>query len=541
MKASRFLGILFLASAVLAARPPDDAREAAKKLAAAIQGTSLNEAKPAISRLAELNNSQALSSLLKALELCTLANKVLAEEQAEIFREMRKIQPDPNQPVRGKDDRDRMDKIYVRYYSISAKFVVLADIRRAIAEAVAAMDPEVAIKPLLKSLGGSGDPNDRAFAAEALGRVRSRDVVSALAERLGREKEALVRVAIIDALGSGGMHALWALDVVAKCLKDPFWQVAFAAARMLEKTGAPDAIPHLIQALEGAEGRAREEFNEALITLTKVDKHGDHAAWKAWWERNEKAVRERTYQPPKGEAAVKGEKRGTTFYGIPVHSDKIVFVVDYSNSMHKPAKWVPDTSKVATGADLAADPLRGIRLPEDPTKIDVARYELKRAMATLRDGVKFNIVFFNHTIWPFSPRKMEILDRPTRLRAFEFIDNTGLILGTDVYEALKSAFGYAGVAGAGLTMTPSDVDTIILVSDGLPWLREDMRDQGVMDPDGILSAVREWNRHHKIVIHTVGIHADRGEDQDGKKGKGQKGEKFLRALAEENGGTYVSR
>jgi hypothetical protein len=223
--------------------------------------------------------------------------------------------------------------------------------------------------------------------------------------------------------------------------------------------------------------------------------------------------------------------------------------------MHNQARWVPPPGDIKTAGDERFDPTKKFKLPDNPTKIDVARHELKRALAQLKDGVKFNIVFFNNTVWPFSPRRMETLDRLTRERAFEFIDESGLILGTDVYEAMKAAFTYAGVMGTGMTMAESDVDTIILVSDGLPWLREEVRNDGVMDPDAIIKAVREWNKRHKIVIHTVGIHADKnkaagnpdpGADPDKKKGpnkqgKGGKGAKFLRQLAEENGGTYVSR
>ena len=97
--------------------------------------------------------------------------------------------------------------------------------------------------------------------------------------------------------------------------------------------------------------------------------------------------------------------------------------------------------------------------------------------------------------------------------------------------------------GAGLTLSTSDVDTIILVSDGLPFLRTDMRDKGVVDPEQILKSVREWNQHHKIIIHTIGIHrlkegAEPTSEPNNKLGKGGK---FLKQLAEENGGTYVGR
>ena len=87
-------------------------------------------------------------------------------------------------------------------------------------------------------------------------------------------------------------------------------------------------------------------------------------------------------------------------------------------------------------------------------------------------------------------------------------------------------------------MSVSDVDTIILVSDGLPWLRTEMREKGVMDPDKIIEAVKGWNKRHKIVIHTVGIHRAK---EGGGGGGGGRGTKFLQRLAEENGGKYVGK
>ncbi|MGH7342611.1 MAG: hypothetical protein ACREKH_19165, partial [Candidatus Rokuibacteriota bacterium] len=322
-------------------------------------------------------------------------------------------------------------------------------------------------------------------------------------------------------------------------LGDAFPQVAVAAARALRATRAPDAIPPLIKALkDAADPRVKEELNAALVGLTSVDKHSNYDAWTAWWTTNEEGVRARTYTAPKGELAGEGQViGGTTFYGLPIKSDKIVFVIDYSNSMHKPAKWVPPSKDVATVGG-PKDPAATIRLVDNPTKLDVARFELKKALAALPDGIKFNVVFFNHTVWPFSPRRMETLNAETRKRAFDFIDLTGLILGTDVFEGMKAAFGYAGVTGGGLTLTKSDVDTIIFLSDGLPWLRPEVRDKGVMDPDRILQQIRDWNKRPKVVIHSIQISA--ANEGGGKRGD-TKGQKFMKQIADENGGTYVSR
>jgi hypothetical protein len=514
-----------------------DVRGARARLLAGIQDVQLQQVKEASGQLAALNRPEAVDALLAGLELCAKVNQALFDEQKRAFDEMRSLQPNPNAPV-PKEQRPRMDELSVKYYDLTARLVTLADLRAAIQESFGAVTAEILAKELAESLAGKGDPNSRAFVAEALGRIKRPEAQAALVARLKTEREPLVRVAILDALAARAEGSREVVDAAWSHLADPFPQVGIAAARALRATRTPDAIPPLIKALKDVtDPRLREEINGALVALTTVDKHSSYDAWTAWWTANEEGVRARTYKPPKGELAGDGQViGGTTFYGLPIKSDKIVFVIDYSNSMHKPAKWVPPSKDVATiggPRDLAAT----IRLADNPTKVDVARFELKKALATLPDGIKFNIVFFNHTVWPFSPRRMETLNPETRRRAFDFIDATGLILGTDIFEAMKAAFGYAGVTGGGLTLTKSDVDTIIFLSDGLPWLRPEVRDKGVMDPDRILQQIRDWNKRPKVVIHTVQISADQG---DGKKGDGR-GQRFMRSIAEDNGGTYVGR
>lgn len=514
-----------------------DVRAAAERLRSGIQELQVERAREAARQLASANKSEAVEALLSGLESCAKSAQALADDQRKTFDEMRRLQPNPNVPVKG-ESRVILDELSDKYYDLSRKLIVLADIRRAIQDSFAAVGADVLVKELADGLAGKGDPNPRAAAAEALGRVKRPEAGAALVQRLKAEKEPVVRLALLDALAARGEGSAEALEAEAAQLADGFPQIVIAAARALQASKSPDAIPPLLKALEKAEMRVKEEINLALVGLTGVDKHGDPGAWAHWWKANEEAVRARTYRAPKGEQAGGNQVvGGTTFYGIPLKSDRIVFVIDYSNSMHRPAKWVPPSKDVATLGGAARDLAASIRLPDNPTKVDVARFELKKALATLPDGVKFNIVFFNHTVWPFSPRRMEVLGRDTRQRAFEFIDQTGLILGTDIYEALKAAFGYAGVTGGGLTLTKSDVDTIVFLSDGLPWLRPDVRDKGVADPEKILREVREWNKRPKVVIHTIQISADTG----GEKKPGGKGQAFMQRLAEENGGTYVGR
>ena len=181
--------------------------------------------------------------------------------------------------------------------------------------------------------------------------------------------------------------------------------------------------------------------------------------------------------------------------------------------------------------------------PADPSKIAVAKYELKKVLHELPDGVHFNIVFFNFTAWCFRYEGMVELNRVTRQQAFDYIDTVGLLYATDIYQAMKKAFEFAGVQGSGTTVDKWNVDTIYFLSDGVPFLRQNEKDAGGIDDGGkILDEIQKWNERPKVTIHTIGIHAEDNQKKAGKKGgKTGRGADFLKQMAEQNGGTYTER
>jgi len=492
----------------------DDAKRSFDRLVLAIENVDEKSAGEAADAIAAAG-VKAIPSLLRALERCTAVAARLARDVEEWASAVRKMQPDPGQPLAA-GDRERFDRLYVGYCNASAKCDRLVAVRAVIGRSFGKISATAELVTLLK-----GNGPERVAVAEALGRVGDLAAACALADQLPKEKDALVRVAIIEALAARG--ARFAAKAVAERLTDEYWRAAVAAARMLESLRALDEVPALIAALDRVDGRVKDEVNAVLVTLTGVDRHGNAAAWRDWWDRNGDAVRAGTRRP---EAADRGAapEGATTFYGVPITSRRLLFVLDASNSMAQPAAWKPPAD-VASGP--GRDPAGDIKL-KGGRKIDVAKYELKRALAKLPDGTRFNIVFFNHFVWPFG-EEMATLDRKSREKAFKYIDEVGLVLGTDVYESMKKAFTFAGVGRPGYTVTRAEVDTVYLLSDGQPWLREDCREAGVVDPLKIRAAVKEWNARPSLVIHTIGI-----ETKDG-------GRAFLKGLAEDNRGTFTER
>src|SRR6185436_4615896 len=96
-------------------------------------------------------------------------------------------------------------------------------------------------------------------------------VIPALVTTLSAEKETFVKIACLDALRSHKAKSHEAIATISEQLKDEFWQTKTAAIQALRAAGLPDvrpAVPALIEAIQGAEGRLRSDLNDALIDFT---------------------------------------------------------------------------------------------------------------------------------------------------------------------------------------------------------------------------------------------------------------------------------
>ena len=268
---------------------------------------------------------------------------------------------------------------------------------------------------------------------------------------------------------------------------------------------------------------------------------GDAALWRRWLEENRAAVEERaraaaeagaSHRPigPPGtwdfpaagpEAGAPSEadpeRKGnptSSFYGIDTGSRRVLFVVDISKSMEDPAVARPPT---ASGPkDPFASPLGNAR-------IDVARWQLHRAVAALPKDAAFNIVVFSESYKSWQDSMVEA-SPAVKARAHAFIDGLKPNGVTNIADSLDEAFD---LAGAGPMAVPPKgaaqglaVDTVFLLSDGNP-------NRGrVSDLPVLLEDVLARNRAARLVFHAVGI----GEVA---------GSEFLASLARRTGGLYV--
>jgi hypothetical protein len=410
-----------------------------------------------------------------------------------------------------------------------AKIGVYEACKRHIVRALAKSKSDAAVKVLVHEVTAGAEWQRRAAAAEAMGQMSHKDVPPALLEALKKDNEHVVRIAVLDALRELKLNTPEVVAAVVAQLQSEYWQLKVCAALALQAIGSLAAVEPLIDALSKSDGRLRIELNDALAGLTGVNRHGDPAAWKAWFEENREAISKGTYAKKVSDSAGAPGKNNatTTFYGIPVDSKSVIFVLDRSGSMVEPSDWDDSKEAVLSGGGAGGGP--EIKKGGD-RKIDIARWQLKKAIAQLPEGTEFNVIFFSHEVVNLS-EKMLRYSATTRKQAFDWIDKLDPFGGTNTFDALERALNYASGGMSGEKLQKSGVDTVCLVTDGLPNAGQ------VSTPAEIVERIRTLNKNRKVKIHTVGIFTISGGDVGAK--ERDEGLKFLKQLAEDSGGKFT--
>ncbi len=293
------------------------------------------------------------------------------------------------------------------------------------------------------------------------------------------------RILALDAAGSSGDPGL--IPKVLLSLPHEAWQVRLACVEALDRLRTKACIAPLIERLvtEDQE-RVRDAIASTLFRLTAMNLYDNATIWKRWWDTHGKgfAVPEEIPEPPEQHA---GTQAG--FYGIPVKSERVIFVIDQSGSMSAPGQKPDAYDKKALN------------------RLDVAVREVLGAIAKLKNRARVNVILFHTTIHPWKD-KLQKLNGSTRSSIQRDLASKKPTGGTNLYDGLE------------LALRTKDVDTIFLLSDGVPG-----SGKYVATPD-ILRAVRRENQTRRVAIHCISI----GMDSE-----------LMRRIAKENGGRYARR
>ena len=233
-------------------------------------------------------------------------------------------------------------------------------------------------------------------------------------------------------------------------------------------------------------------------------------------------------------------KKSEDYYGIKTEEIKnVVFILDISGSMENIAEKNVKGEVINNATNYAADKassavsktiggeagniagnLLNKKVKKSVTKLQKARKKLIPAIKGLSETTMFNVIVFENGVKVWR-KKLVPATKTNKLEAQAYIEALKAGGGTNIYDAVKTAFDFAGNGAKDSTIT-LNVETIFLLSDGAPSAGP------VKNPNDIRKDIKTWNPLQRIKIHSIGL----GEDCD---------EEFMRGLAEDNGGIYVDK
>ena len=271
------------------------------------------------------------------------------------------------------------------------------------------------------------------------------------------------------------------LDTLATALNDPFSTPRIAAAQGLAHVAKTDrdieiyrrVIDLLVARLPMESGRVEVEITTCLFDLTGKTFGARGTAWIGWWENE---GREQFKVPTAAElrladeAALKrrlGAQTTTSFFGIRIRSNRIIFIIDVSGSMEEPTR-------------TRYEDVRGM------PRMQRAQEELIACLTNLSQDTFFNILPFSDKVRPWQKGLTQRTEENFR-DAKKFTDGLKPSGGTNLVGSLDAAF------------EDPEVDTIFLLSDGEPTMG------WTGDPFVIRTHVQKLNANRGVTIHAVSI------------------------------------
>ncbi|HVG94949.1 MAG TPA: VWA domain-containing protein [Planctomycetota bacterium] len=517
--------LLVLAGAPRAARGETEYDAAAREAGAALNRKDRPALRAAVERLRATDDARAVDLLVRAAKaLADERDKIEAarrKDQAEVEamhtaleREMRRFER-ITMPSSLEVDRHTVRRLELdgRYREAGRRVLLaggeveairadLEAVRLSVTAVLGRLDAEAQAAAIARLLSAwvrspGTDAEDRVRFVDAVERVPGPAAAAALREvsedvRLDPRPRVVALAARVD---RGDEHTV--ADAIAR-LDDPAWSVEAAAIEALRVLHDREAVEPLIAFLgRDGIGRLREDAHRALRSLTG-EAHGPYREpWETWW-REAKA----TFELPRRATATRAllaPRQGVTFYGITTFSQRVVFVLDVSQSMTE------------------LSPAPGKRPPE--ARIEAARRELAAAVAALDDSARLAVLTFEEGVRAFETA-IVAADRATRERAIAWARSQDPHGPTNLHAALEEAFRLAA-GGVAEKVPTAGADTIFLLTDGEPTAG------AVREPDAIVAAVKRWHRASRVVVHCVGL--------------GSHDVALLAAIASATGGQYVAR
>ena len=346
--------------------------------------------------------------------------------------------------------------------------------------------------PRLSELLTSREALVRAAAIEAIGTLLGEDAAGPAAAVVLGDGAPEPRIAACEVLGRYPRPSF--ADHLGRALIAESWSLRVAAARALagfraDAESARAAARPLVKAVALEKRlRVRGALADALFALTGIDFGPEPDRWQAWF-----AEAGATFEPPvRRPQRSSSDARATQGHllDLPLESEHVVFVLDYSHSMLDPVRFGAKT-----------------------TKREALQRSLEVVFGKLPSDARVNLIPFGTEPHPYKPA-LFAATHSAKEAALRFSDKLAPDGRTNIYDSVEIALGDA------------DADTVVLVTDGAPT--EGKR----RTRTAILAGVRQLNRYRLARIHAVEV----GAQNTSPRWKG-----FMKEVADATGGTYLQR
>lgn len=301
------------------------------------------------------------------------------------------------------------------------------------------------------------DPLVRATALRAWALCDPKTNGVALAPAL-KDKDAGVRAAVLAALAEAAPMAAEGRALAS--LADPDWRVRLQAAETLSRQRTRSAVAALVSAADDGRRIVAGTAERGLAELTGERFHGGRA-WRAWWEAKGDGFEFPKNTESRPASAPASEDTGV-FFGLPVDSDHVAFLIDRGATMGN------------------ASPGGG------GTKMEQVRAELGKTLRSLPSGTRFNVLAYSNDVRAWEKKPQPVGEKPIAA-ALEWLGKQPLAGRKDIWAALEAV------------LADADVDTAYLMSDGEP------EDGLYVHHNRVIDHLRRANVLRKLVIHTVHV------------------------------------
>ncbi len=349
--------------------------------------------------------------------------------------------------------------------------------------ALAQLGDKEAAKPLMQIVMSTATRPVRASAIEALGMLGSRRA-RVLLEAILLDEDTGLRMVAAHALGL--LAHPRSSSALKRALKDRSPRVREQAALALGALRDESAVSKLITLMDEAREedlRLADAYHRALKNISGANIGMDVELWKAWQTARAGRPKSDIKRDPKTPT------EESTYHGIGLRSDRIVFVLDVSNSM----AW--------------------------NKRLVMAKAELLKVIDKLRKSTQFNLLTFSNRVNAWQPSlKKALPGSRARAKRFARVHKPGG--GTNTIEALHTA------------LADPNVDTIFFLSDGYPSMGP------VIDPELILLDIARRNRFRKIRIHCIALVVGDPPVAFAGMENAQSASAFMKRLAEQNDGMF---